>query len=54
MTTLYWNFLDRHETELAASPRTASWCATCTRLAPAEREALRVQAADTLANLDGL
>ena len=54
MTTLYWNFLDRHETELAASPRTALMVRNLTRLAPAEREALRVQAARTLANLDGL
>ncbi|MDP3886721.1 cryptochrome/photolyase family protein [Hydrogenophaga sp.] len=54
MTTLYWNFLDRHETELAASPRTALMVRNLTRLSPAEREALRQQAALTLAHLDGV
>jgi deoxyribodipyrimidine photolyase-related protein len=54
MTTLYWNFLDRYETELAASPRTALMVRNLTRLSPAEREALRQQAALTLAHLDGV
>ena len=54
MTTLYWNFLDRHETELAASPRTALMVRNLTRLSAAERDALRQQAAHTLDTLDQL
>lgn len=53
-TTLYWAFLDRHETALAANPRTALMVRNLQRLAPEERQALRQQAADTLENLNDL
>lgn len=53
-TTLYWNFLDRHETELAAGPRTALMVKNLQRLPPAERESIRAQAAATLARLSDL
>jgi deoxyribodipyrimidine photolyase-related protein len=41
ITTLYWAFLDRHETELAGNPRTALMVKHLSRMAPAEREAVR-------------
>lgn len=53
-TTLYWNFLDRHETELASGPRTALMVKNLQRLSPEERESLRMQAATTLARLSDL
>ncbi len=54
VTTLYWNFLDRHETELGASPRTALMVKNLQRMEPAERQAVRDQAVLTLARLDDL
>ena len=54
VTTLYWNFLDRHETELAKSPRTALMVKNLQRMEPAERQAVRDQAVLTLARLDDL
>lgn len=54
MTTLYWNFLDRHETALAANPRTTLMVKHLQRMAPHERQLLRAQAQDMLAGLDGL
>lgn len=53
-TTLYWHFLDRHEAELAANPRTALMVKNLQRLSSAERDAIRTQAQHTLARLDGL
>jgi deoxyribodipyrimidine photolyase-related protein len=47
-TTLYWAFLDRHEAELAASPRTALMVKNLQRLSAEERQALR-EAAQTWA-----
>jgi deoxyribodipyrimidine photolyase-related protein len=41
ITTLYWAFLDRHESELAGNPRTALMVKHLSRMAPAEREAVR-------------
>jgi len=52
MTTLYWHFLDRHEPELAANPRTALMVRHLMRWSPEQRQALREQAAHTLAQLD--
>ena len=54
MTTLYWNFLDRHETALAANPRTTLMVKHLQRMAPQERQLLRAQAQDMLAGLDSL
>jgi deoxyribodipyrimidine photolyase-related protein len=54
VTTLYWYFLDKHEQSLAANPRTSLMAKNISRLQPDERQALRDQAALTLANLDEL
>lgn len=54
MTTLYWHFLDKHEPTLAANPRTSLMAKNINRLKADERQALRDQAALTLANLDAL
>jgi deoxyribodipyrimidine photolyase-related protein len=40
-TTLYWAFLDRHEAELAASPRTALMVKNLQRMSAEERQAVR-------------
>jgi deoxyribodipyrimidine photolyase-related protein len=47
-TTLYWNFLDRHEAELAAHPRTALMARNVARLTAAERAAIRRAAGNIL------
>jgi deoxyribodipyrimidine photolyase-related protein len=54
MTTLYWNFLDQHEASFASNPRTALMVKNLQRMDDSERQALRLRAADMLANLDGL
>ena len=54
MTTLYWNFLDRHEPAFAANPRTALMVKNLQRMSPDERLAVRAQAAQMLARLDEL
>ena len=46
-TTLYWDFLMRHETMLAANPRTAMQVRNLTRLGEDERQAIR-ERADTV------
>lgn len=46
-TTLYWNFLDRHESAFARNPRTALMARNVARLTPAERSAIR-RAADNI------
>ena len=51
-TTLYWNFLDKHEKMLTGNPRTALMVKNITRLSPEERGAIRAQALMTLENLD--
>ncbi|WP_445819032.1 cryptochrome/photolyase family protein [Aquabacterium sp. A3] len=43
-TTLYWAFLDRHEAELAASPRTALMVKNLQRLSADERQAIQAHA----------
>ncbi|MEQ1682361.1 MAG: cryptochrome/photolyase family protein [Burkholderiaceae bacterium] len=53
-TVLYWNFLDRHEAELAANPRTALMAKSVGRLAPTERARLRGEAVALLAAVDSL
>ena len=53
-TTLYWNFLDKHEKMLTGNNRTALMVKNITRLSAEERAAIREQAAMTLANLDRL
>lgn len=54
MTTLYWNFLDKHEGDFGANPRTALMVKNLQRLPDAERQALRERAAHMLENLDAL
>ena len=54
MTTLYWNFLDRHEAELAANPRTEMMVKNLGRMDAGEREAMRRRAAAMLDDLDSL
>ena len=54
LTTLYWHFLDRHEAEFGASPRTALMVKNLQRLSPDERAAVRMQAEAQLARLEDL
>ena len=50
-TTLYWDFLARHESALAANPRMVMQLRNLARLAPAAREAIAQQAATLRARL---
>lgn len=54
VTTLYWNFLDKHERTLLGNPRTSLMAKNIGRLSAEERDALRQQAAATLSRLDSL
>jgi len=54
MTTLYWNFLDRHEPTFASNPRTALMVKNLQRMSAEERLGVKAQAAQMLANLDEL
>ncbi|WP_302174762.1 cryptochrome/photolyase family protein [uncultured Hydrogenophaga sp.] len=54
VTTLYWNFLDSHETELAASPRTALMVKNLQKLDEPTRASIRTHAAYLLDHLDTL
>lgn len=54
MTTLYWNFLDKHESAFGSNPRTALMVKNLQRLPDAERQTLRERAAQMLENLDAL
>jgi deoxyribodipyrimidine photolyase-related protein len=54
MTTLYWNFLDRHETDFSSNQRTALMVKNLQRIAPEERQAIRERAEDMLNNLNNL
>jgi deoxyribodipyrimidine photolyase-related protein len=53
-TTLYWNFLDKHEKALTRNPRTALMAKNIARMPADEREAIRQQAAKTLSRVDDL
>lgn len=53
-TTLYWGFLDKHETMLAANPRTGLMAKNIARLDDAQRTALRQKVADTFENIEQL
>jgi len=54
MTTLYGAFLDRHETELAANPRTALMVRSLTRLGDDARAALRDHTTQLLERIDNM
>jgi deoxyribodipyrimidine photolyase-related protein len=51
-TTLYWNFLDRHEAALARNPRTGLMARNVARLTAAERDAIRITAGNIHATLN--
>ena len=51
-TTLYWNFIDKHEATLTGNPRTALMAKNLTRLSTEERTAIRARAAEMLAQPD--
>jgi deoxyribodipyrimidine photolyase-related protein len=53
-TTLYWNFIDKHEATLVGNPRTALMAKNITRLSSEERADIRVLAADMLERIDTL
>jgi deoxyribodipyrimidine photolyase-related protein len=50
-TTLYWNFLDRHEAALARNPRTGLMARNIARLTAAERAAIRATGCHQLARI---
>ncbi len=50
-TVLYWSFLDRHERELTANPRTALMTRNVRRLKAGERAAIRATADSLLATI---
>ena len=54
MTTLYWNFLDKHEETFGSNPRTALMVKNLQRMTPALRAGVRVRAKEMLADLDVL
>lgn len=54
MTTLYWNFLDKHETSFAGNPRTALMVKNLQRMTPELRAGVRARAAEMLADVDAL
>lgn len=53
-TTLYWNFLDKHEKVLTGNPRTALMAKNVARMSAEERAAIRGQAVQTLLRLNEL
>jgi deoxyribodipyrimidine photolyase-related protein len=54
MTTLYWNFLDKHEASFAGNPRTALMVKNLQRMSPDLRAQVRSRAGEMLADLDSL
>ena len=54
MTTLYWNFLDKHEASFAGNPRTALMVKNLQRMTPELRGQVRERAGEMLADLDAL
>jgi deoxyribodipyrimidine photolyase-related protein len=54
VTTLYWNFLDKHCAEFAGNPRTVLMVRNLEKMDDAQRQAVREHAAQLLDNLDGL
>ncbi len=53
-TTLYWNFLDKHEASLAANPRTGLMAKNITRMSAEQRQRIRDDAQRVLESLDDL
>jgi deoxyribodipyrimidine photolyase-related protein len=54
LTTLYWNFLDKHEKALASNPRTSLMVKNLTRMSKDERIAIRIEANRMIDSLDTL
>jgi deoxyribodipyrimidine photolyase-related protein len=54
ISTLYWYFLDQHEAELSANPRTALMVRNLSRMGDDERAALREQGQQVLDQIDDL
>jgi deoxyribodipyrimidine photolyase-related protein len=54
MTTLYWNFLDKHEASFAGNPRTALMVKNLQRMTPELRAEVRIRAEEMLADLNQL
>ena len=54
MTTLYWNFLDKHEASFAGNPRTALMVKNLQRMTPELRAQVRERAGEMMADLDNL
>jgi deoxyribodipyrimidine photolyase-related protein len=52
MTTLYWNFLDKHEASFASNVRTALMVTHLKKIPADERKAIRAEASRMLGNLD--
>lgn len=53
-TTLYWNFIEQHEANLAANPRTALMAKNLQKLTAEERLGIEQRAKHLLEDLDGL
>ncbi len=54
LTTLYWNFLDKHEESFASNPRTSLMVKNLQRMTDDERRSVRSDAKRMLGNLDAL
>ena len=54
MTTLYWNFLDKHEETFGGNPRTALMVKNLQRMTPELRTGIRERATEMLADLNAL
>ena len=54
MTTLYWNFLDKHEETFGSNPRTALMVKNLQRMTPELRAGVRERAHEMLADLNNL
>lgn len=53
-TTLYWNFIERHENTLASNPRTALMAKNLHKLSTDERSGIEQRAAEMLESLEAL
>jgi deoxyribodipyrimidine photolyase-related protein len=54
MTTLYWDFLIRHEKDFSGNPRTALMVKHVGRMNEEDKAQIRAQADATRAGLDGV
>ena len=54
LTTLYWNFLDKHEATFGSNPRTALMVKNLQRMTPELRAQVRERAGEMLGDLDSL